>query len=36
MKVEKIEEELEKNRKDGYLVKKKFLDEVEEREYEAK
>jgi len=36
VKEKKIEEELEKNRKDGYLVKKKFLDEVEEREYEAK
>lgn len=35
-KEEKLDEELEHNRKDGYLVKKKFLDTVGEREYEAK
>lgn len=36
VKEENIGQELEKNRKDGYLVKKQFLDQVEEREYEAK
>lgn len=36
VKEEKIEEQLEQNRKDGYLAKKKFLDEVSEREYEHK
>ncbi len=35
-KEEKIEEQLEQNRKDGYLAKRKFLDEVSEREYEHK
>ena len=35
-KEEKLEDELEHNRKDGYLVKKSFLDSVGEREYEAK
>ncbi len=35
-KEEKIEDELEKNRKDGYLAKKKFLEEVGEKEYEQK
>lgn len=33
-KEEKLEEQLEKNRKDGFLAKKRFLDEVIEREYE--
>lgn len=35
-KEEKLEAELEHNRKDGYLQKKQFLDIVGEREYEAK
>ena len=32
-KEQKLEQELEKNRKDGFLAKKKFLDEVGELEY---
>jgi hypothetical protein len=36
VKEEKIEEELDKNRKDGFLAKKRFLDQVSEKEYEAK
>eukprot|EP00347_Sterkiella_histriomuscorum_P002686 403367195 len=35
-KEEKLEAEFEKNRKDGYLAKKKFLDQVTETEYEYK
>jgi hypothetical protein len=33
---ENLEDDLEKNRKDGYLVKKQFIDSVVEKEYEAK
>ncbi len=33
---EKLEADLERNRKDGYLQKKRFLDAVGDREYEAK
>ena len=33
-KEERIEGDLEKNRKDGYLAKKKFLEGVQEVEYE--
>ena len=33
---EKIEADLEQNRKDGYLQKKQFLETVSDREYEAK
>ena len=33
---EKLEAELEKNRKDGYLAKKRFIDEVSELEYQKK
>lgn len=36
VKEEKIEEELDKHRKDGFLAKKRFLDQVSEKEYEAK
>ena len=32
----KLESELEKNRKDGYLQKKKFLNEIDELEYQKK
>lgn len=35
-KEEKLEEQLEQNRKDGFLAKKKFLDTVAEKEYEHK
>ena len=35
-KEEKIEEQLEQNRKDGYLAKRRFLDQVAEKEYEHK
>ena len=35
-KEQKLEGELEKNRKDGYLQKKKFLDNVSELEYQQK
>ena len=35
-KEEKIEEQLEQNRKDGYLAKKKFLEQVSDKEYEHK
>ena len=35
-KEEKIEDELEQNRKDGYLAKKKFIEQVQEKEYEHK
>lgn len=35
-KEEKLEAELEQNRKDGFLAKKKFLDQVSEKEYEHK
>lgn len=35
-KEEKLERELEKNRKDGFLGKRKFLDGVIEKEYEHK
>ena len=35
-KEEKIEEQLEQNRKDGYLAKKRFLDQVADKEYEHK
>lgn len=35
-KEEKIEDDLERNRKDGYLQKKMFLEEVGEKEYLAK
>eukprot|EP00347_Sterkiella_histriomuscorum_P012360 403368891 len=35
-KEEKLEAEFEKNRKDGYLAKRKFLDQVTETEYEYK
>ena len=32
-KEQKLEGEFEKNRKDGYLAKKRFLDDVNELEY---
>jgi len=35
-KEENLEAQLEQNRKDGFLVKQKFLDKVSEREYEHK
>lgn len=35
-KEQKLEAEFEKNRKDGYLAKRKFLDQVTETEYEYK
>lgn len=35
-KEQKLEGELEKNRKDGFLAKRKFLDQVTEVEYEHK
>ena len=33
---EKLESELEKNRKDGFLAKKRFIDNVSELEYQQK
>ena len=33
-KEEKYENELERNRKDGFLAKRKFLEKVQETEYE--
>ncbi len=35
-KEEKLEQELEKNRKDGFLGKRKFLESVGEKEHEHK
>ena len=32
----KLQAELEKNRKDGYLQKKRFLNEIDEAEYQKK
>jgi hypothetical protein len=32
----KLEADLEKNRKDGYLQKKAFIESVQDREYEDK
>ena len=35
-KEKKLEKELEQNRKDGYLAKKRFLDKVSDNEYAQK
>ena len=35
-KEQKMETELEKNRKDGFLAKKRFIDNVSELEYQQK
>ena len=35
-KEEKLEAELEKNRKDGFLAKRKFIEAVQDKEYEHK
>ena len=35
-KEQKMESELEKNRKDGFLAKKRFIDNVSELEYQQK
>ena len=35
-KEQKLETELEKNRKDGFLAKKRFIDNVSELEYQQK